>query len=125
EKGAREGVSGNYTYTARGNPLTVLAPLTAGEYELRYSTAQSHATLARQAIRITPAKQAPGFIRVTRAASAGNAGAVEIILDASGSMLQRLGGQRRIDVAKETLTKLTTQVIPQGTPFALRVFGRE
>lgn len=125
EKSAREGVSGNYTYTARGNPLTVLAPLTAGEYELRYSTAQSHATLARQAIRITPAKQAPGSIRVTRAAAAENAGAVEIILDASGSMLQRLGGQRRIDIAKETLTKLTTQAIPQGTPFALRVFGRE
>ncbi len=125
EKDAREGASGNYTYTARGNPLSVLAPLTAGDYELRYSTAQSHATLARQAIRITPAKQEPGFIRVTRAAPAPTTGAVEIILDASGSMLQRLGGQRRIDIAKQTLTKLTNEVIPQGTPFALRVFGRE
>lgn len=125
EKDAREGASGNYTYTARGNPLNVLAPLTAGEYELRYSTGQSHATLARQAIRITPAKQEPGFLRVTRAAQAASGGAVEIILDASGSMLQRLGGQRRIDIAKATLTKLTGEAIPATTPFALRVFGRE
>jgi hypothetical protein len=124
-KGAREGESGSYTYTARGNPLTVRAPLAAGEYELRYSTGQSHKTLAHQPVRITPAKQEPGFIRVTRKTEAASAGAVEIILDASGSMLQRLGGQRRIDIAKETLAKLTNGVIPPSTPFALRVFGRE
>jgi hypothetical protein len=52
-------------------------------------------------------------------------GAVEIILDASGSMLQRIGAQRRIDVAKQTLTHLTSSVIPANTAFALRVFGRE
>jgi hypothetical protein len=40
-------------------------------------------------------------------------------------MLQRLGGQRRIDIAKQTLTQLTSSVLPAGTPFALRVFGRE
>jgi hypothetical protein len=51
-------------------------------------------------------------------------GAVEVILDASGSMLQRIGGQRRIDIAKRTLTKLTGETIPAGTPFALRVIGR-
>lgn len=123
-KGAREGVSGNYTYTSKGNPLNIVAPLEPGEYELRYSTAQSHATLARQAVRITPAQQAPGFIRVTKAASR-KAAAVEIILDASGSMLQRIGSQRRIDIAKQTLTQLTAKAIPSGTPFALRVFGRE
>jgi hypothetical protein len=123
-KGAREGDSGNYTYTARGNPLNVLAPMTAGEYELRYATGQSHSTLARQAIRILPAKQEPGFVRVTAKPGA-STGAVEIILDASGSMLQRLGSQRRIDIAKETLTRLTSSIIPADTPFALRVFGRE
>ncbi len=123
-KGAREGESGNYTYTARGNPLNVLAPLSAGEYELRYSTAQSHTTLARQAIRVAPAKEAPGFVRVT-SNSGTTMGAVEIILDASGSMLQRIGSERRIDVAKRTLEKLTSGTIPANTPFALRVFGRE
>lgn len=49
--------------------------------------------------------------------------AVEFILDASGSMLQRLSGQRRIDIAKETLTTLVSEVLPPGTPVALRVFG--
>jgi hypothetical protein len=123
-KGAREGESGNYAYTARGNPLNVLAPMTAGEYELRYSTAQSHTTLARQAIRIVPGKEEPGSVRVTAKPGAAT-GAVEVILDASGSMLQRLGSQRRIDIAKQTLTKLTSSIIPANTPFALRVFGRE
>lgn len=122
--GAREGTSGNYTYTAKGNPLTVLAPIEPGDYELRYSTAQSHTTLARQALRITPAQHAPGFVRVTKVA-AHKMPAVEVILDASGSMLQRIGSQRRIDIAKQTLTQLTAGAIPSGTPFALRVFGRE
>lgn len=49
--------------------------------------------------------------------------AVEIILDASGSMQQRIGGKRRIDVAKETLTEFVTEIVPAGTPVALRVFG--
>jgi hypothetical protein len=124
-KGAREGESGNYAYTARGNPAKVLAPLAAGEYEVRYSTGQSHATLARTAIRITPGKEEPGFVTVTTATAMAAGSAVEIILDASGSMLQRLGGQRRIDIAKQTLTRLTSATIPAGTPFAMRVFGRE
>lgn len=125
-KGARDGdSSGNYAYTARGNPLKVLAPLKAGDYELRYSTGQSHATLGRAAIRITPAKAEPGLVSVTAANALPPGSAVEIILDASGSMLQRIGKDRRIDIARQTLTKLTSSVIPAGTPFAFRVFGRE
>lgn len=125
-QGAREGQSGNYAFTARGNPLNVLAPIAAGEYELRYSTGQSHTTLARQAIRLVPGKEEPGFVRVTsKANGTGAFGAVEIILDASGSMLQRIGSARRIDIAKQTLAKLTSDTIPAQTPFALRVFGRE
>jgi hypothetical protein len=50
-------------------------------------------------------------------------GAVEVILDASGSMLQRLGGERRIEIAKNALTGLVRSVVPASTPFALRVFG--
>ena len=48
---------------------------------------------------------------------------VELILDASGSMLQPLEGQRRIDIAKQVITQLVTQVLPPGTQMALRVFG--
>jgi hypothetical protein len=49
--------------------------------------------------------------------------AVELILDASGSMLQRIDGKRRINVAKEVLTDAVRNHIPAGTPLALRVFG--
>jgi len=123
--GAREGDSGNYAYTAQGNPVSLLAPLAPGDYELRYATGQSHATLTRAPIRITPATQEPGFVSVIVGKGRPSGNAVEIILDASGSMLQRIGSQRRIDIAKQTLTKLVATDIPAGTLFALRVFGRE
>ncbi|MCB1589973.1 MAG: VWA domain-containing protein, partial [Xanthomonadales bacterium] len=45
------------------------------------------------------------------------------ILDASGSMLQKLSGQRRIDIARQALQSLVRQDIQAGTPVALRVFG--
>jgi hypothetical protein len=125
QKDAREGHFGSWDFTARGSPSRLVAPLVPGDYELRYSTGQSHATLARTSLRITPAKEEPGLISVSATSTASANGAVEIILDASGSMLQRIGNQRRIDIAKQTLTKLTSSVIPAGTPFAMRAFGRE
>jgi hypothetical protein len=69
---------------------------------------------------------APGSIQVVRAGSGGEAGAapaVELILDTSGSMLQALEGQRRIDIARTVLSQLVAETIPPGTPLALRVFG--
>jgi hypothetical protein len=124
KKGAREGEYDNYEYTARGNPAKVLAPLEPGEYEVRYSTGQAYTTLARAPITITPAKEEPGTIEVIAASAMPAGSAVEVILDASGSMLQRIGKERRIDIARQTLTKLVTSTIPAGTPFAFRVFGR-
>jgi hypothetical protein len=127
-KEAREGeYSAQYAYTdPRSNPVNLFAPLEPGDYELRYSTAESYYTIARAALKVVPGKQEPGKIAVTQAPNAKHVnGAVELILDASGSMLQKLGATRRIDIAKQTLTKLTTSTIPAGTPFALRVFGRE
>lgn len=51
-------------------------------------------------------------------------GGIEVILDASGSMLQRLpDGQRRIAVAHQALTDLVRTTLPPGTPFAFRAFG--
>ncbi len=126
-KGAREGeYSSSYFYTtAKNNPGNLVAPLVPGEYELRYSTAEKYLTIARAAIQVGPAKNEPGKVAVTLAAGSRAGGAIEIILDASGSMLQKLGTERRIDIAKKTLTKLTSSTIPAGTPFAFRVFGRE
>jgi hypothetical protein len=108
------------------HPLRLTAPLTVGQYELRYLTGLSGTALARQELDVTPAMQEPGLLRVVaHHATVADGGAVEIILDASGSMLQRLGPARRIDLAKQTLTRLTSSVIPSGTLFALRVFGGE
>ena len=46
-----------------------------------------------------------------------------MILDTSGSMLERLGRQRKIDVARKVLTDLVTRRLPAGAPVAFRVFG--
>lgn len=53
-------------------------------------------------------------------------GGIEVILDASGSMLKRLpDGQRRIEVARGALTSLVGDSLPAGMPFAFRAFGLE
>ncbi len=64
----------------------------------------------------------PGFLSV-EAGEAIAANAVELILDASGSMLQRLEGTRRIEIARKVLAELVNETIPEGTMLALRVFG--
>lgn len=113
-------------YTMRGNPVRMQAAKKPGAYELRYLTGQSYNILARAPITIVPdttvaqlrvvatpdASKAPGFA------------AVELVLDASGSMLKRLGNARRIDLAKSALVSLTRE-IPAGSGFALRVFGHK
>jgi hypothetical protein len=70
---------------------------------------------------------APGAIQVVREGNEGQASggsaAIELILDTSGSMLQPLEGQRRIDIARDVLGQLVSETIPAGTPLALRVFG--
>ena len=48
---------------------------------------------------------------------------VEIILDTSGSMLEKVRRRTRIDIAKDALRDLVTERLPAGTPVALRIFG--
>jgi hypothetical protein len=116
-----------YTYTQRGNPSELTAPLEPGDYELAYRTGSSYYVLAKRPIRVEPADLAPGRLEVknpsTYTSLAPKGTAVELILDASGSMLQRLSGKRRIDIAKDVITDLITNKLEPGTPFALRVFG--
>jgi len=51
-------------------------------------------------------------------------GAVEVILDASGSMWKKMAdGQARITVAKDVLLSLVSEKLPENLPFAMRVFG--
>jgi hypothetical protein len=53
----------------------------------------------------------------------GARGAVELILDASGSMLKRMGDRRRIEIAKAAVADVVDTVLPDGMPLALRVYG--
>jgi hypothetical protein len=66
----------------------------------------------------------PGTLEVRSGDGAGlGSGAVLFILDASGSMLQRIDGRRRIEIAREVLVEAATRNLQPGTPVALRVFG--
>ncbi|MEM9556128.1 MAG: hypothetical protein AAGC60_17860 [Acidobacteriota bacterium] len=117
---------GNYGYTRRGNPVRVEAPDEPGTYEVRYLTGQTYRMLGSATVTAQPGAET-GHLRVVSAADSttelARFGAVEVILDASGSMLQRLDGTRRIELARTALLDLVGETIPAGTPFALRVFG--
>lgn len=118
---------GNYAYVIRGPALRIATPAEPGDYELRYVTSGKRLTLGKRPIEIVP-RPAPGELQVVDEHASGPplAGAtVAIVLDASGSMLQRLDGQRRIDLAKAALTGLIGDVLPDSVALALRVFGHK
>ena len=119
-----EGNSYDYSYIDPSEPVVELAaPEDVGDYSLVYRT-RGGEVMDTEPLSVTPAPNPPGELVVTQnRAALGSGDAVEIILDASGSMLQRIDGERRIEIAKATLTDLVTGTIPEGTGFALRVFG--
>ena len=115
-----------YRYTHHGNPAQISINLEPGDYEIRYQTGQNYFVLANRPVVVSPPDLQPGKLLVAAdEVKTGLAGgsAVELILDASGSMLKRLDGKRRIDIAKAVLLELIREKLPPGTPFALRVFG--
>jgi hypothetical protein len=119
--------SGNYARVTRGKELRIATPAEPGEYELRYVTAGKRLTLGMRPITIVP-RPVPGELRVVDDSGGGPqlAGAtVAVVLDASGSMLQRLDGERRIILAKAAVTELIEDVLPDSVSFALRVFGHK
>lgn len=115
-----------YSYSKRGNPALLGVPKEPGEYELHYLTGRDHHSLAKRALTVTPAA-APGNLRVLDSAAnaGGSARSIELILDASGSMLQKMGAQARIELARNALDQLIQHDIAAGTPVALRVFGHK
>jgi hypothetical protein len=70
----------------------------------------------------------PGYLTLslgrTGVEASGFGSAIELVIDASGSMLQRIGGQTKIDIEKALLVDLTSHDLPAGTPVAIRVFGQ-
>lgn len=71
----------------------------------------------------------PGELQVRSGVAGGtkesDTGAVHFILDASGSMLQRIDGVRRIEIARQVLLESVSRRLAPGTPVALRVFGHK
>ncbi len=74
----------------------------------------------------------PGTLTVTRVeasetgepeAALASTGGILVILDSSGSMYRTLDGRYRYEIAKDVLSDLVTNVLPDQVPFALRVFG--
>ena len=66
----------------------------------------------------------PGLLSVVRSGGVAGNPPVELILDLSGSMSRALpSGPSRVEVAKRVLESLVTDTLPEGTPFALRIFG--
>jgi hypothetical protein len=112
---------------ARGRELRIATPAEPGEYELRYVTAGKRLTLGKRPITIEP-RPVPGELRVLDGSSSGpqlSGATVAVVLDASGSMLQRLDGERRIVLAKAAVTELIEAVLPDSVSLALRVFGHK
>lgn len=114
----------SYSATRRGNPVTLKAPDKPGVYPVIYMMGKRE--LARETITVTPAPRY-GSLRVVSSKTTqldSNSG-VLVILDASGSMWQKLDDQFRIDIARQALVKLVSETIPAGTPFAFRAFGQK
>lgn len=66
----------------------------------------------------------PGLLGVARGDGVAGNPPVEIILDLSGSMAKALpSGPSRVEVAKRVLTTVVDEMLPAGTPFALRMYG--
>jgi hypothetical protein len=117
---------GPYALTSEGNPVSIETPAQTGRYELRYHMGSSYRVLGTRPIEITPGAPAkPGTLRVVAGPDQPGIGYanVEVVLDASGSMLQRLGAERRIEIARKALVDLARDALPDTTNFALRVFG--
>ncbi|HEU5430633.1 MAG TPA: VWA domain-containing protein, partial [Thermomicrobiales bacterium] len=110
------------TATATPTPIPTVAP-TATPAPTATATATPSPTAAPPGS-VAVVAPAPGSAASQPPLAAGVA--VELILDTSGSMLQDIEPDRsKADVAKATLTDLTTTVLPAGTPLTLRVFGTE
>lgn len=56
-KGTRDGAYASYTYTERGNPVTVKTPPNPGPAEIRYMSGQGDKVITRLAIELTPSSK--------------------------------------------------------------------
>jgi Mg-chelatase subunit ChlD len=100
-------------------------PTRAPTQTLQPTETQPSATAQPTEISIPTAVAQPGTIAVRLAngqTTTRTIGNIEIILDASGSMLGDIDGRQKIDVAHEALAQLVEK-LPETTNVALRTYG--
>jgi len=108
---------GRYTYATGRNDL--IQAFEQGMRQLRNPT--EYRLFVGQHHQEPPS---PGSLQVLSGSSPViEAGAVQLIFDASGSMLQRMQGERRMDVARRVVEQVLDTHIPEQIPVALRAFG--
>jgi hypothetical protein len=102
-----------------GNSLELELPVEPGNYEIRYQTGGEHQILARQPLEVLTVATA---LKVAGPVSLEGV-AVEVVLDASGSMLKRESGKTRMAMARAALEQMVQNELAEQSEFALRVFG--
>ncbi len=111
------GGDGHYAYATGRNDL--IAAFEASMRKLRRPT--DYVLSAAQRWQAPPE---PGTLRVVSGEEpVMGAGVVQLIFDASGSMLQAMEGGRRIEVARRIVTQVLDERVPTDVPVALRAFG--
>lgn len=104
----------------REDPAPGVEMADAADYAVRLKRAAAVETSARP-----PTEATVGSIRVVAeegvAPVFGAGVAIELLLDTSGSMLESLGKNTKLEVAERTLIDIVDE-LPAGTPVALRTF---
>lgn len=112
----------NWAYTKWGNPVALQAPDLPGTYQVCYQVS-SNRILAEAKLEVLPGEQPGSLVVQETKFDPGKGLAVEVILDASGSMLKKDGAQTRMETAIEAISALIQNELPAECSFALRVFG--
>ena len=77
-----------------------------------------------KALPLTKTSPSPGIAPSKSARASTNAPSVALVLDASGSMLQKIKGRQKIEIARAELDHLVRDVLPESTPVTLPVYGQ-
>ncbi len=72
----------------------------------------------------TEISQMPGGMNITEDGELGMNANVSILLDASGSMAQKVGGKTKMELAKEAINEFLSSM-PEGANVSLRVYGHK
>lgn len=116
---------GGLKHVRSGDELGLEGPFLYVEVSLQRGADGRSPTFGALEIDAVGVPLAPGAIRVdARPDLVASSNAIEVILDASGSMGQRLPtGESRWMAARSALVTLAESAFPSGVPVALRVYG--